>query len=262
MSDQAEPKTIDEKIDEQLAETVAGRPPSDWDTFDQADGVGAPSGLNQRNDPIEPPPDEQDTSAPAEGVAWGDDAGERGRFFREYEEKVWGPRKCPARRADDIRKEVLKARYGRESLKGFNGDRSVLLADLEKAVEVEYPLAMAYFEDEGEDSTKMTDKPHEGQMAANPGSNGTPTQAGADSKPTPPLLVTEPPFTATFSLIHSSGVLVQFEIKAEAVGEGVKRVNMTIEHLIATGYRAAPVQAPSQGAQQSTSTDRLQRLCR
>lgn len=100
-------------------------------------------------------------------LPWGDDSHLRDVFFGRYEKEVWSKRACPRDRAEAFRKEVLVREYGRESLKGFNGDVDELLAKLAERVEKDYPLAMALFDE------KASSRP---AAASN-----------AQSEPTPPV---------------------------------------------------------------------------
>lgn len=91
---------------------------------------------------------------PADDLPWGDDNLKRGTFFARYEKEVWSPRNCPKDRAEAIRKAILVREYGTDSLRGFNKPVDMLLGRLTVAVEAEYPLAMAYFDEKAENGSK------------------------------------------------------------------------------------------------------------
>jgi hypothetical protein len=66
----------------------------------------------------------------------------------------------------------------------------------------------------------------------------------------------EAPFSANFKLLHSSGVEVQFTIRAASGSEGLPQVNNSISYLLEHGYsitRATNHNVAAQGAAQQTA---------
>lgn len=65
-------------------------------------------------------------------------------------------------------------------------------------------------------------------------------KATPQSEPLPAGVVAselpEAPFSANFFLYHKKGVHVQFTVRTDTVSEGIRRVDMTIDHLMANGY--------------------------